>query len=68
MVLNPVLIIVLITVFKLNNVKYAVTFCNNPMNCFFSKLWLTIVMLVVIGFSLCMAGIPTFSEMLTCAQ
>ncbi|XP_012693506.2 MFS-type transporter SLC18B1 isoform X2 [Clupea harengus] len=32
------------------------------------QLWLTIVMLVVIGFSLCMTAIPTFAEMLICAH
>ncbi|XP_036448827.1 MFS-type transporter SLC18B1 [Colossoma macropomum] len=33
-----------------------------------SQLWLTVVMLVVIGFSLCMTCIPTFAEMLICAH
>ncbi|XP_062864016.1 MFS-type transporter SLC18B1-like [Trichomycterus rosablanca] len=33
-----------------------------------SDLWLTVVMLVVIGFSLCMTCIPTFTEMLICAH
>ncbi|KAK1793327.1 hypothetical protein P4O66_011724, partial [Electrophorus voltai] len=35
---------------------------------FFSQLWLTVIMLVVIGFSLCMTCIPTFTEMLICAH
>ncbi|KAK2843480.1 hypothetical protein Q7C36_011695 [Tachysurus vachellii] len=33
-----------------------------------NDLWLTVVMLVVIGFSLCMTCIPTFTEMLICAH
>ncbi|XP_026867021.2 MFS-type transporter SLC18B1 isoform X2 [Electrophorus electricus] len=33
-----------------------------------SQLWLTVIMLVVIGFSLCMTCIPTFTEMLICAH
>ncbi|KAG5265770.1 hypothetical protein AALO_G00246190 [Alosa alosa] len=33
-----------------------------------SQLWLTVLMLVVIGFSLCMTAIPTFAEMLICAH
>ncbi|XP_053366306.1 MFS-type transporter SLC18B1 [Clarias gariepinus] len=33
-----------------------------------SELWLAVVMLVVIGFSLCMTCIPTFTEMLICAH
>ncbi|XP_076834856.1 MFS-type transporter SLC18B1-like isoform X2 [Brachyhypopomus gauderio] len=33
-----------------------------------SQLWLTAVMMVVIGFSLCMTCIPTFTEMLICAH
>ncbi|KAL2098896.1 hypothetical protein ACEWY4_005376 [Coilia grayii] len=33
-----------------------------------SHLWLTILMLVVIGLSLCMTAIPTFAEMLVCAH
>ncbi|XP_062864121.1 MFS-type transporter SLC18B1 [Trichomycterus rosablanca] len=55
----------------LGGMAAAVSFCflgPVPVLHIQSELWLTVVMLVVIGFSLCMAGIPTFSEMLTCAQ
>ncbi|XP_072545451.1 MFS-type transporter SLC18B1 [Salminus brasiliensis] len=49
----------------------AVSFCLlGPVPIFHirSQLWLTVVMLVVIGFSLCMTCIPTFTEMLLCAR
>ncbi|KAG9268672.1 MFS-type transporter SLC18B1 [Astyanax mexicanus] len=49
----------------------AVSFCLlGPVPVFHirSQLWLTVLMLVVIGFSLCMTCIPTFTEMLLCAH
>uniref|UniRef100_W5JYT7 Solute carrier family 18 member B1 n=1 Tax=Astyanax mexicanus TaxID=7994 RepID=W5JYT7_ASTMX len=49
----------------------AVSFCLlGPVPIFHirSQLWLTVLMLVVIGFSLCMTCIPTFTEMLLCAH
>ncbi|XP_066525073.1 MFS-type transporter SLC18B1 isoform X2 [Hoplias malabaricus] len=48
----------------------AVSFCllgPVPVLLIKSQLWITVVMLVVIGFSLCITCIPTFAEMLVCA-
>ncbi|XP_055028124.2 MFS-type transporter SLC18B1 isoform X1 [Misgurnus anguillicaudatus] len=33
-----------------------------------SHLWLTVLMLVVVGFSVCMTCIPTYAEMIVCAH
>ncbi|XP_056624639.1 MFS-type transporter SLC18B1 [Triplophysa dalaica] len=33
-----------------------------------SQLWLTVLVLVVVGFSVCMTCIPTFAEMIDCAH
>ncbi|XP_051725099.1 MFS-type transporter SLC18B1 isoform X2 [Ctenopharyngodon idella] len=49
----------------------AVSFCFlGPVPVFHirSQLWLTVLMLVVVGFSLCMTCIPTFAEMIACAH
>lgn len=49
----------------------AVSFCFlGPLPVFRirSQLWLTVLMLVVVGFSLCMTCIPTFAEMIACAH
>ncbi|XP_067224011.1 MFS-type transporter SLC18B1 isoform X3 [Chanodichthys erythropterus] len=49
----------------------AVSFCFlGPLPVFHikSQLWLTVLMLVVVGFSLCMTCIPTFAEMIACAH
>ncbi|KAL1257509.1 hypothetical protein QQF64_010753 [Cirrhinus molitorella] len=49
----------------------AVSFCFlGPLPVFHirSQLWLTVLMLIVVGFSLCMTCIPTFAEMITCAH
>ncbi|XP_059376961.1 MFS-type transporter SLC18B1 isoform X1 [Carassius carassius] len=48
----------------------AVSFCFlGPLPVFHirSQLWLTVLMLIVVGFSLCMTCIPTFAEMIACA-
>uniref|UniRef100_A0A8C1SV45 Solute carrier family 18 member B1 n=1 Tax=Cyprinus carpio TaxID=7962 RepID=A0A8C1SV45_CYPCA len=49
----------------------AVSFCFlGPLPVFHirSQLWLTVLMLIVVGFSLCMTCIPTFAEMIACAH
>uniref|UniRef100_A0A673KB92 MFS-type transporter SLC18B1-like n=1 Tax=Sinocyclocheilus rhinocerous TaxID=307959 RepID=A0A673KB92_9TELE len=49
----------------------AVSFCFlGPLPVFHirSQLWLTVLMLIVVGFSLCMSCIPTFAEMIACAH
>ncbi|XP_016347994.1 MFS-type transporter SLC18B1 isoform X2 [Sinocyclocheilus anshuiensis] len=49
----------------------AVSFCFlGPLPIFHirSQLWLTVLMLIVVGFSLCMTCIPTFAEMIACAH
>uniref|UniRef100_A0A8C2JJZ2 Solute carrier family 18 member B1 n=1 Tax=Cyprinus carpio TaxID=7962 RepID=A0A8C2JJZ2_CYPCA len=49
----------------------AVSFCFlGPLPVFHirSQLWLTVLMLIVVGFSLCMTCIPTFPEMIACAH
>ncbi|XP_026142352.1 MFS-type transporter SLC18B1 isoform X2 [Carassius auratus] len=49
----------------------AVSFCFlGPLPVFHirSQLWLTVLMLIVVGFSLCLTCIPTFAEMITCAH
>uniref|UniRef100_A0A8C1SKU0 Solute carrier family 18 member B1 n=1 Tax=Cyprinus carpio TaxID=7962 RepID=A0A8C1SKU0_CYPCA len=49
----------------------AVSFCFlGPLPVFHirSQLWLTVLMLIGVGFSLCMTCIPTFAEMIACAH